>query len=342
MRIAACLLGLFLLCGNTFGQAPEIRLFNWSDYLPQEVLDQFTRETGVAVRLTTYDSNEAMYAKLKLLGSGGYDIAVPSTYFIDKMRKEGMLLELDKARLPNFKNLDPRQLDKPFDPGNRYSIPYLWGTTGIAVNTGKFKPEDLQAWADLWKPMFKGRLLVPNDMREAFHIALMVLGHSGNNTDPGQIREAYELLRKLMPNIRLFTSDAIDVQFVTGEVDAGVVWNGVAYKARQEDPSIHYIHPKEGAIIWMDNFVIPKNAPHADLAHKLLDFLLRPDIAKIITEKIGYTSPNAAAVQLLEPKLRGDPTVYPGDEVLSKGEYQTDIGSAITIYAEYWEKLKAE
>ena len=333
---------LLLFCPLAWGQAAEIRLYNWSDYLPPEVLRRFSEETGIPVRTSTYDSNEALYAKLKLLDSGGYDLVVPSTYFVDKMRQEGMLHEIDKTRLPNFKNLDSRQLDKPFDPGNRYSIPYLWGTTGIAVNAGKFKLQDVQAWADLWKPMFRGRLLLPNDMRETFHIALMVLGYSGNNTNAGQIREAYELLKKLLPNIRLFTSDAIDVQFVSGEVDAGVAWNGVAYKAGQEDPAIRYVYPREGVIIWMDNLVIPKNAPHAELAHQLIDFLLRPDIASLIAEKIGYTSPNRAALSLLPAKLRGDATVYPQDEVLSKGEYQTDVGAAITLYSEYWEKLKAE
>jgi len=333
---------LLCCCGSVWAEQPEIRLYNWSDYLPQEVLDRFTQETGIAVRTATYDSNEALYAKLKLLDGGGYDLAVPSTYFVDKMRKEGLLHAIDKDKLPNFKYLAPRHLDKPFDPGNRYSLPYLWGTTGIAVNTTKFRAEDIQAWADLWKPQFKSRLLLPNDMREAFHIALRVLGFSGNSTDPAQIRLAYELLKKLMPNVRIFSSDAIDVQFVTGEVDAGVAWNGVAYKARQEDPAIHYIHPLEGVVIWMDNLVIPKNAPHAELAFKLMDFLLRPDNAQLIAEKIGYSSPNAEAINHLQPQLRDDPGVYPSDEILSKGEYQTDIGEAITLYAEYWERLKAE
>lgn len=323
-------------------QEPEIRLYNWSDYLPQEVLDRFTQETGIAVRTSTYDSNEALYAKLKLLNGGGYDLAVPSTYFVDKLRKEGLLHAIDKDKLPNFKNLAPRHLDKPFDPGNRFSIPYLWGTTGIALNTVKFRADEVQAWADLWKPMFKGRLLLPNDMREAFHIALRVLGFSGNSSEPAQIRGAYELLKKLMPNVRIFSSDGIDVLFVTGEVDAGVAWNGVIFKARQEDPAIRYIHPKEGVVIWMDNLVIPKNAPHVDLAYKLVDFLLRPDIAQTIAEKIGYSSPNAEAVKRLSPELRDDPAIYPNDEILSNGEYQTDIGEAITLYAEYWEKLKAE
>jgi len=336
------LAGLMFFCPLAWADAPEIRLFGWSDYLVQEVLDRFTGETGIAIRYTSYDSNEAMYAKLKLLDSGGYDLAIPSTYFVDKMRKEGMLRTIDKDRLPNYKNLDPRQLDKPFDPGNRYSVPYLWGTTGIGLDTAQFKPQDLQTWADLWKPMFKSRLLLPNDMREVFHVALNVLGHSGNNTDPAQIREAYGLLKKLLPNIRLFNSDAVDVLFVTGEADAGVVWNGAAHRIRREEPSFRYIYPADGVIIWMDSLVIPKNAPHPELAHRLIDFLLRPDIAALISEKVGSASPNAEAVKRLQPALRDDPTVYPPDEALSKGEYQTDIGAAITIYSEYWEKLKAE
>lgn len=336
------LLLLWLACTPAFGEQQEILLFGWSDYLVPEVLERFTQETGIAVRYTSYDSNEAMYAKLKLLGSGGYDLAIPSTYFVDKMRREGMLHEIDKNRLGNFSNLDQRQLDKPFDPGNRYSIPYLWGTTGIAVNIAKFKPEEVQAFADLWKPIFKDRLLLPNDMREVFHVGLRVLGYSGNTTDRGQIREAYELLKKLLPNIRLFNSDAADVLFVTGEADAGVAWNGAAYRIRKEEPDFRYIYPTEGVIIWMDSLVMPKNAPHPELALRLIDFMLRPDIAQLASEKIGSASPNAEAVKRMKPELRNDPTVYPSDEILLKGEYQTDIGSAITFYSEYWERLKAE
>ena len=338
----ALALALSLFCAAAWGEGPAIRLFGWSDYLVQEVLDRFTQETGIAVNYTSYDSNESMYAKLKLLDGGGYDLAIPSTYFIDKMRKEGMLHSLDKNQLPNYKNLDPRQLDKPFDPGNQYSIPYIWGTSGIGVDTAKFKLQDVQAWADLWKPMFAGRLLLPNDMREVFHIALHILGFSGNSKDPAQIRSAYELLKKLLPNIRLFNSDAADVLFVTGEADAGVIWNGAAHRIQLEEPSFQYVCPKEGVILWMDSLVIPKNSPHAELAHRLIDFLLRPDIARLNSEKVGSATPNLEAIKLLDPKLRGDAVVYPPNDIVSKGEYQTDVGAAITIYTEYWEKLKAE
>lgn len=342
--LASSLVCLLILLGSILpvhAAPPEVRFFNWSDYLPEEVLERFTRETGIAVRYSTYESNEAMYAKIKLLRGRGYDLTVPSTYFVDKMRKEGLLAPLDKAKLPGFSNLDPRHLDKPFDPGNRYSIPYLWGTTGIAFNAAKFDPAHVQAWADLWRPEFRRSLALPNDMMEVFPMALRVLGFSPNSTNPAEIRQAYEKLRRLLPNVRLFNSDSPLVLFVTGEVDAGMMWNGNVYRALQEDPNIRYVFPREGCLLWMDNLVIPKGAENIDNAHRLLDFLLRPDVARLITERIGYPSPNAGAVQLLKPELRDNPVVYPGDEVLRKGSYTVDLGPAVTVYAEYWEKLKA-
>lgn len=320
---------------------PEIRFFNWSDYLPEELLERFTQETGIRVRYSTYDSNEAMYAKVKLLRGKGYDLAMPSTYYVDKMRKEGLLHPLDRAKLGGFKNLDTRLLDQSFDPGNVYSVPYLWGSTGLAVNTGKIDPARLRAWSDLWRPEFKRGLLLPNDMREVFFLGLKTLGYSGNSTDPAQLRQAYDKLRQLMPNVRLFNSDSPQVLYVTGEVDAGVIWNGNAYRSYQEDPNIRYVYPKEGTMLWMDNLVIPKGAEHVAEAHRLIDFLLRPEIARIIAETLTYASPNAEAVKLMPAELRDNPVIYPPDEELRKGEYTVDIGEAITVYAEYWEKLKA-
>jgi spermidine/putrescine transport system substrate-binding protein len=338
---AIALFLLFAIFPAAHAEQPEVRFFNWSDYLPEELLERFTAETGIRVRYSTYDSNEAMYAKIKLLGGGSYDLAMPSTYYVDKMRKEGLLQPLDRARLPGFGNLDPRHLDKPFDPGNAYSIPYLWGTTGIAVNADRIDPARVRSWADLWRPEFRRGLLLPNDLREVFFIGLRVLGYSGNSTDPGQIREAYEKLRQLMPNVRLFNSDSPQVLYVTGEVDAGMIWNGNAYRAHEEDPNIRYVYPKEGCLLWMDNLVIPKGAENLANAHKLMDFLLRPEVARTIAEKLTYASPNAEAVKLLDPAVRGNPVIYPPDELLRNGEYTVDIGEAITVYAEYWERLKA-
>ena len=334
------ILFLLLMARAVPAAPPEIRFFNWSDYLPAEVLEKFTAETGIFVRYSTYDSNEALYAKLKLLGGKGYDLIVPSTYYIDKLGREGLLLPLDHARLPHWRALDPRHLDQPFDPGNRWSVPYLWGTTAIAVNARRFDPARVKAWADLWRPEFRASLLLANDMREVFQIGLRVLGYSGNSTDPEQIRQAYEKLRGLMPNVRVFNSDAPQVLFVTGEIDAGMMWSGNAYRVQQEDPDLRYIYPREGCGLWMDNLAIPAGAENPADAHRLIDFLLRPDIARLIAETTRYSTPNAEAYRLLPLALRENPVMYPPPGILDKGEYTTDIGAAVTIQAHYWERLK--
>ncbi len=318
-----------------------IYFFNWSEYLPEQVLEQFTEETGIKVVYTTYDSNEAMYAKLKLLEGGGYDLAIPSTYYVNKMRGEQMLLPIDKNKLSNYQHLDPLLLNRPFDPNSDFSIPYLWGSTGLGIDTAVVDPAKLQSWADLWKPEFKGQVLLTNDVREVFGMALLTLGYSGNSTSEQELAAAYEKLKELLPSVRAFNSDSPKVPFLAGEVSVGMIWNGEVFLAQEENPAIQYIYPKEGAMLWMDNLVIPKGARNVDAAHKLIDFLLRPEIAKLISEEIGYATPNKAAMGLMDEETRNNPTIYPTTEDLQKAEFQLDVGDAILIYEKYWEKLKA-
>jgi spermidine/putrescine transport system substrate-binding protein len=323
------------------GKDRVVYFFNWSEYLPEAILEDFTRETGIRVVYTTYDSNEAMYAKLKFPTGAGYDLVVPSTYFISKMAKEGMLLALDRAKLPNFANLDPKVLDKAYDRGNRHSVPYLWGSTGLAFDSAKVDAARMTSWEDLWRPEFKGKLLLQNDPREVFHLALRTLGHPGNSTDPAQIEQAYEKLRKLMPNVRIFNSDSPKTYYLQGEVTAGMIYNGEANAAAEENPRIRFVYPREGAIFWVDSLAIPAGARNVDEAHRLIDYLLRPDIARRISEEIGYATPNAKALLLLDPKVQANRTVYPAPEELARGEFQVDVGDAITLYEKFWEKLKA-
>ena len=174
--------------------------------MSRRLLEQFTKETGIKVIYSTYESNETMYAKLKTYKDGAYDLVVPSTYYVDKMRKEGMIQKIDKSTLTNFHNLDPEMLNKPFDPNNDYSIPYIWGATAIGVNSDAIDPKTVTSWADLWKPEYKGSLLLTDDAREVFQMALRKLGYSGNTTDPKEIEAAYNELKKLMPNVAAFNS----------------------------------------------------------------------------------------------------------------------------------------
>ena len=331
-----------LLSGNAFtAEEKLLYLYNWSEYMPETVLEQFQKETGIKVVYSTYDSNEAMYAKLRLLDSNNsYDLAVPSTYYVSKMRREGLLAKIDKSRLKNFGNLDEKLINQPFDPDNSYSVPYLWGSTGIAVNTDKVKPGTISKWRDLWKPEFKDRLLLTNDTREVFHMALRVLGYSGNDTDPVHIEAAYHELKKLVPNVRAYNSEAPRMPYLEGETDAGMIWNGEAYMARQENPAIEYIYPDEGVILWLDSLVIPANARHVENAHQFIDFILRPEVAAGISKEIGYASPNLAAVATLDEDVRNDRSVYPTAADLKNSEFQTDVGEAITVYQKFWERLK--
>ena len=337
------ILGLALVIPHAFAvvQSKELYLYNWSEYLPKEVIASFEKETGIKVFYSTYTSNEAMYAKIKLLDKkNSYDLVVPSTYFLSKMRNENNLAKIDKSLLKNFKNLDNSLLDKPFDPKNEYSVPYLWGTTGIAVQRTRLKEAKVSAWADLWRPEFKQRILMTNDMREVFYVGLKVVGYSGNSTDPKQIETAFKMLKTLAPSIKVYNSDAPRTPYLEGETDVGMIWNGEVFLGRKKDKALSYVYPKEGAIIWMDSFVIPKNARNVANAHQFIDYILRPAVAKKISETVGYASPNQAAVALLSKEVREDRVVYPQEVDLKNAEFLLDVGSAIGEYQKYWEKLK--
>lgn len=320
-----------------------LNLYNWSEYMPQEILDGFEAETGISVNYTTFDSNEAMYAKLKLLDdSSQYDLAVPSTYYVEKMANEGLLQEIDQSKLGNFNNLDTSFTNTKVDPDNKYSIPYMWGSTGLAINGDTIDPDSVNSWNDLWKPEYKSQVMLTNDVREVFGMALLTLGYSGNSRDSDEIKAAYEKLTTLMPNVKTFNSDATRMPYIEGETALGMTWNGEAVMANDEGmTSLVYKYPSEGAILWMDNFVIPKNAKQVDAAHQFIDYLLRPENAKIVSEEIGYASPNSGARELMDEAVRNNATIYPSKEVLAKAEFQEDVGDdALQVYQQYWDMLK--
>lgn len=319
----------------------ELYFYNWSEYIPTEVLTQFTEETGIKVIYSTYESNESMYAKLKTHPKG-YDLVVPSTYFVSKMRNEGMLKKLDLSKLSNFANIDESYLNKSFDPNNDYSIPYIWGATGIGVNAEMLDESEYPtSWADLWDPKWEGQLMVMDDSRELFHIALRKLGYSGNTTDETQIKAAYEELKQLMPNVLVFNSDFPANPYMSGETPTGMLWNGSAYAANQEDADLKIIWPKEGAIFWMDSLSIPANSKNVDAAYKMINFLLRPENAAKLAVEIGYPTPVKAAYPLLPKEFSENKNVYPSAEVIANGEWQNSVGSASDLYEEYFQKLKS-
>ncbi len=320
--------------------ADKVVVYNWSEYVPEEVLERFTEETGIEVIYSTYESNEVMYSKLQLQNNQGYDVVLPSTYYVAKMAKEGRLRPLEKDKLPNLVNLDPALLDKEYDPGNRFSIPYFWGSTGIGVNADDIDPSTITSWKQLWEPQYERQLLLTDDVRDVFHMALSINGHSPNTKDPAEIEQAYELLKSLMPNVLVFNSDAPREPFLAGDVSLGMIWNGEVVMAQEEDDAIQYVYPDEGAVFWVDSFVIPAGAENVDAAHRFIDFMMRPEIAQACVEYVGYATPNKAALELLDEETRNNPVIFPPAEVVENGEFQTDVGEAIELYNKYWEMLK--
>ncbi|MDT8273829.1 MAG: extracellular solute-binding protein [Desulfomonilia bacterium] len=339
MKKIVAFLVVLLVPGLIFASGKEVYVFNWSEYIDPAVLEQFENETGIEVKYSTFDSNEAMFAKLKIT-RGGYDVAVPSTYFVDRMRKLDMIEPLDRAKIPNLRYLDPSLLNKPYDPNNVFSVPYMWGSSAIGVNAEKIDPSTITSWNDLWRPEFRGQVLLMDDVREVFAMALRSLGYSGNDTNEEHIRAAYEKLRELRPNIKLFNSDSPRQPFLNNEVSIGQIWGGEVYQANQEMPNLQYIYPREGAIFWVDSMVIPKGAPNRENAHIFINFMLRPEVAKMNSEYVGYATPNLEALSMLEEETRAHKAVYPDKVIVEQGEFQTDVGEAILIYAKYWEMLK--
>lgn len=332
---------------NAQAQASEekvVNLYTWTEYVPDGLLDEFTKETGIKVNASSLESNETMYAKVKLQGAGddAYDVIAPSNYFVSKMAREGMLKELDHSKLPVIAELDPDWLDKPYDKGNKYSLPQLLGAPGIAYNVNTYKGSDFTSWADLWKPEFVGKVQLLDDAREVFNIALLKLGLDPNTTKPEEIKAAYEELLKLRPNVLSFNSDNPANSFISGEVEVGQLWNGSVRIAKKEAPgTIDMVFPKEGPVLWVDTLAIPANAKHPEAAHKLINYLLSENVSEKLTLEIGYPTSNLKAKAKLPAEITNDPAIYPTAEVLQKSYWQDDVGDAVELYEKYYQELKA-
>ncbi len=323
-------------------EGKKLYVYNWSEYIPQHVLDTFTEETGIEVIYTTYESNEAMYAKLKLLDGKGYDIVVPSAYFIKLMCDAQLLWPIDKSKIPNITNLDPLTLNQAFDPKNKYSIPYMWGVQGFMVNKNAVDPKEITSWNDLMRPEFKGKLLLADDLRDTFGAALLATGSSVNSTDPAEIKAAYTWLKNIKPHVRIFDVTAAKQALISEEVMAGFIWNGDAFIAKNENPNLVFIYPKEGNPLWLDNFAIPAKAESKDHAHAFINFMLRPDIAAACVKEYNYSTANKGVKALLDAEYAESDLIFPSEENIARSEFSLDVGEALKIYEQYWEDLKTD
>jgi spermidine/putrescine-binding protein len=319
----------------------RLNIYIWSEYLPQEVIDEFQKRTGIAVTVDTYDSNETLMAKLAS-GVAGYDLVVPSDYIIQPLIRQRLIQPLDKSRLSNIANLDPAFLNQNFDPGNGYSLPYLWGTTGLAYNK-KIITTPLDSWDVLFDAKYSGRILMLNDMRECFTVALKKLGKSVNETDPDALREAADLLKKQHALVRAYDSENFDKTLEGGDVVVAQGWNGQMAKVVADQPdTFAYVLPKEGGTIWMDNVCIPTTARNPDAAYQFINYILEPQPAAGIVNGVSYASANAAARPLINPKILNDRNIYPTPDMLKGWEFLNDVGKTSRRLDELWTEIKAQ
>ena len=344
MKHFTSLIVFFCLClmplGAEAANNGEVIVYNWSDYIPEDVLRDFTKETGIKVVYTTYESNEAMYAKVKMLKGAGYDVVCPSTYVLEQMISEGLVQKLDHSKIPNMGNVEPRLMDLPFDKGNLFSMPYMWGNYGIIVNT-RLAKAPVTSWQDLLRPEFKNRIMLYDDPRMTFGMALLATGSNPNSRDEAEIKAAFEFLQKVRPNVRVFDVSAASRSMVAEEASIGAIWNGDGQLAMYENPDLSFIYPREGVVVWLDNFAITSGSDNVDNAHKFINFMLRPEVAIRCLEEYGYSTANRAAFDIMDDELKNNRVLNPTPEDLKNSAIVTGVGEAQSIYNKYWERLLA-
>ena len=311
---------------ETSGEQQQLFLFNWGNYIDPELIKEFEAETGIQVVYETFDSNDAMEAKLKQ-GGTRYDIVFPSESSITKLVNQNLLQKLDHSKIKGLENISPFLLNSPVDNGNQYTIPYFWGTVGIMVNTKYIDPESIQTWSDLWKEDFKNKVLVLDGNREALGMALQSLGYSLNSKNENELHAAEVKLKELKPNVRAVLNEEIKTMMKLEEAPIGMGYSGDAAAVAEENPNVQYILPKDGSAVWTDNFAIAHTAVNIDGAYAFINFMLRPENAARNAEYVGYSTPNEKAKELMNPEVTSDETYYPSEEIINSLEHYEYLGN---------------
>jgi spermidine/putrescine transport system substrate-binding protein len=333
-------------CGDQSQLSESLAIFSWAEYWPEDpdndLLGDFEAACGVRVTVDTYLSNEDLRARISA-GNSGYDIIVPSDYMVQILAAEGLLAEIDKALLPNMANLDPDQMGLPYDPDNTYSIPYQYGTTGIAYNAAEVDPAPT-SWAALFDPAqlepYRNRASMFDDEREGTGAALKYLGHSVNSTDPAQLEAARQLLIAQKPLLARYDSESYTQGLASTELVIAQAWNGNTSLAKEENPDIEFVIPAEGGVIWQDALAIPADAPNAYTAHVFINNVLDGVIGARITNYTYYLTPNLAAEPLIDEEVRAI-QFYPTDEERERLEYIERSGDP-AIYSDLWTEVKGQ
>lgn len=331
------------VCGDRSRLASTLHFYNWSLYMDDDILTSFEDKCGVKVVQDTFASNEDLLAKLQA-GASGYDLIVPSDYMVTIMRELDLLAPIDYGNIPNFANIDERFKNPPFDPEQQYTVPYQWGTSGLAYDTTKVT-EPIDSWQAIFDPAracaYQGLSLL-NDPREVFGAALKWKGYSLNDTDPAHLAEAKQAVMAIKDCVTTFDSESFADILLNGEVAVGHGWSGQYAKAIEENPDLAYVVPSEGSVIWVDNMAIPKDAPNRYTAEVFMNYLLQPDIGAQLTNYTFYASPNAAAKPLIDPEITGNASIFPPQAVMDKLEFIRDVGEATPQIEQMWTEIKSQ
>jgi spermidine/putrescine-binding protein len=312
----------------------ELHIYNWSDYIAEDTVPNFEKEFGIKVTYDTYESNEEMLAKLQA-GATGYDIIVPSGYSVPVLVATGLIEPINRKYLTNWSNVSPIFQNTPTDPGSAHTVPWQWGTSGIAYRTDKIKTP-IDSWAVFHDQKFHGKMTMMDDGREVIGAFLRYRGHSLNSTDPQQLAGAKKDAIKAKKHLKAYISAPVKAQLISGDVWISQLWNGDTTQAKAEQPNLGYVVPKEGCTIWGDSMCVPKSASNKRAAHEWMNFILRPEVGAALSDATGYGTPNAAAAKLMKA-----PVPYPTEEELKRLEYQVDLAKDTATWDQIWTEIKS-
>ncbi|MBQ6898812.1 MAG: spermidine/putrescine ABC transporter substrate-binding protein [Clostridia bacterium] len=331
-------------CGDSSGggNTQSINVYNWGEYIDQTVLDDFEAQTGIKVNYTTYASNEEMYSKI-VSGAASYDVIIPSEYMISKMISEDLLAELDFDNIPNYKYIGEDYRGLSYDPGEKYSVPYTWGTVVIVYNTKYVDEEDVadESINLLWNEKYAGNILMFDNPRDAFALAHIKLGHSMNTTKPEDWYEAAEELKKQKPIVQAYVMDQIFDKMLNEEAYIAAYYAGDAMTMMEENENLAAYVPREGANMFFDSMCVLKSSRNKEAAEKFINFMCETEIAVRNAEEVWYAIPHTAAYEALDPEQRDDPLVYPPKEILDKCEVFINLNEeTLVLQSELWINLK--
>lgn len=323
----------------------KVYVYNWGEYIDPETLDMFEKETGIQVIYDEFDTNETMYPKVEA-GASNYDVVCPSDYMIQKMIDNDLLQELNWDNIPNAKaNIGAQYYEQSeaFDPGNRYAVPYCWGTVGILYNK-TMVDEPVTSWSILWDEKYADSILMQDSVRDLFMVGLKSLGYSMNSTDEKELNEAKDLLIQQKPLVQAYVIDQVRDKMIGNEAALGVIYSGEAIFTQRENPDLEYVIPKEGTNVWIDSWVIPKNAESVENAEKFIDFMCRGDIALLNFDYITYSTPNTAAQALIEDDdIRNSKIAFPDLSQYDGLETFSYLGDdADALYNDLWKEIKSK